>query len=430
MKDVIPKMLPTGKFGIGQPVSRREDPRLLRGEGRYVGDISLPGQAFGCVLRSPVAHGAIRDLDVSAARDVDGVLAVYTVEDLKAAGYGPFPGSRLTKGRDGEFPQSPARYALADGKVKYVGEGLAFVVAETSEAARDGAEAVMFDIDPLPAIVDPQAALASNAPPIHDDAANLCLDWQEGDVAAVEQGFAAAAHVTRLRIPINRVVVATMEPRGAIGQYDELTGRFTLHVGCQGVYGMRQALATAVLKVEPEMLRVRAPDIGGSFGMKSQQYGENLLVLHAARDLGRPVKWIDDRSGAFLSDFHGRDMLADAALALDAEGRFLAMRIDTTANLGAYVTPFGPVMPSGNIMKNVASLYRTPAILVTCRCAFTNLVPIAPYRGAGRPEGNYIMERLVDAAARETGRDPLTLRRQNLISAAEIPYKAASGMGL
>ena len=302
------------------------------------------------------------------------------------------------------------------------------MVAETPEAARDGAEAVMFDIDPLPAIVDPEEALAPGATQIHDDAANLCVDWQNGDFEAVEKAFGKAAHVTRMRIPINRVVVAAMEPRGAVGEYDAASGRFTVHLGCQGVYGMRQTLATAVLKIEPEKLRVISKDIGGSFGMKSQQFGENLLVLHAARDLGRPVKWIDDRSGAFLSDFQGRDMIADAALALNAEGDFLAMRIDMIGNLGAYMTPFGPVMPSGNIMKNVASLYKTPAIGVTCRCVFTNTVTIAPYRGAGRPEGNYIMERLVDAAARETGHDSLELRRRNLIPTDAIPFKAASGM--
>jgi carbon-monoxide dehydrogenase large subunit len=389
MNEISPTPPAFEKFASGQSVSRKEDPRLLRGEGCYTDDIDLPGMAFGYVLRSPHAHGIIHGIDVSAAREVEGVLAAYTIDDLKAAGYGPFPGSKLLKNRDGSDPQSPARYALADGKVKFAGEGLAFVVAETPEAARDGAEAVMFDIDPLPAIVDPEEALAPGATQIHDDAANLCVDWCEGNFDAVGEALAKAAHVTRMRIPINRVVVATMEPRGAVGEYDAPSGRFTVHLGCQGVYGMRQTLATAVLKIEPDKLHVVSKDIGGSFGMKSQQFGENLLVLHAARDLGRPVKWIDDRSGAFLSDFQGRDMIADAALALNEEGDFLGMRIDMIGNLGAYMTPFGPVMPSGNIMKNVASLYKTPAIAVTCRCVFTNTVTIAPYRGAGRPEGNW-----------------------------------------
>ena len=428
MNEISPTPSTFQKFASGQSVSRKEDPRLLRGEGRYTDDIDLPGMAYGYVLRSPHAHGIIRDIDVSAAREVEGVLAAYTIDDLKAAGYGPFPGSKLLKNIDGTDPQSPTRYALADGKVKFAGEGLAFVVAETPAAARDGAEAVIFDIDTLPAIIDPEAALAPDAAQIHDDAANLCVDWREGDFDKVEEAFAGAAHVTRMRIPINRVVVATMEPRGAVGEYDAASGRFTVHLGCQGVHGMRQTLATALLKIDPEKLQVISKDIGGSFGMKSQQFPENLLVLHAARDLGRPVKWIDDRSGAFLSDYQGRDMIADAALALNEDGDFLGMRIDMIGNLGAYMTPFGPVMPSGNIIKNAASLYKTPAIAVTCRCVFTNTVTIAPYRGAGRPEGNYIMERLVDAAARETGRDRLELRRRNLIPATAIPFKAASGM--
>lgn len=428
MNEISPTPSAFQKFASGQSVSRKEDPRLLRGEGRYTDDIDLPGMAYGYVLRSPHAHGIIRGIDVSAAREIAGVLAAYTIDDLKAAGYGPFPGSKLLKNIDGSDPQSPVRYALADGKVNFAGEGLAFVVAESPVAARDGAEAVMFDIDPLPAIIDPEEALAPGAVQIHDDAANLCVDWREGDFDAVEAAFAKAAHVTRMRIPINRVVVATMEPRGAVGEYDAASERFTIHLGCQGVHGMRQTLATAVLKIEPEKLHVISKDIGGSFGMKSQQFGENLLVLHAARDLGRPVKWVDDRSGAFLSDYQGRDMIADAALALNEEGDFLAMRIDMIGNLGAYMTPFGPVMPSGNIMKNAASLYKTPAIAVTCRCALTNTVAIAPYRGAGRPEGNYIMERLVDGAARETGHDKLELRRRNLIPAEAIPFKAASGM--
>jgi carbon-monoxide dehydrogenase large subunit len=428
MNEISPTPPAFQKFACGQSVSRKEDPRLLRGEGRYTGDIDLPGMAHGYVLRSPHAHGVIRDIDLSAAREVDGVLAVYGIDDLKAAGYGPFPGSKLLKNRDGSYPQSAVRFALADGKVKFAGEGLAFVVAETPEAARDGAEAVMFDIDPLPAIIDPEKALAADAEQIHDDAANLCVDWQDGDFDAVEEAFGKAAHVTRVRIPINRVVVATMEPRGVVGEHDSASGRFTIHLGCQGVFGMRQTLATAILKIEPEKLHVISKDIGGSFGMKSQQFAENLLVLHAARDLGRPVKWIDDRSGAFLSDYQGRDMIADGALALNADGDFLAMRIDMIGNLGAYMTPFSPVMPSGNIMKNAASLYKTPVIGVTCRCVYTNAVTIAPYRGAGRPEGNYIMERLVDAAARETGRDRLDLRRRNLIPAEAIPFKAASGM--
>ena len=426
MNDTSPPLAAIQKFGTGQPVPRNEDPRLLRGEGCFTGDIDLPGQAWGYMLRSPYAHGIIRSLDVSGARTMAGVLAVYTFEELKSAGYKPYPCGNLIKNHDGTDHESPARHALAGGKVKFAGEGLAFVVAETLEAARDGAEAIAFDIDPLPVLLDPEAALEADSPRIHDDAGNVCLDWRFGDLDAVEAAFSGAAHVARLRIPINRVIVAAMEPRAAVGAYDADKDRLTLHVASQGVWGMRQTLAKAVLGIELDKLHVLSHDIGGSFGMKSQQYPENLLVLHGARDLGRPVKWVDDRSGSFLSDFQGRDMIADGALALNADGDFLAMRIDVIGNLGAYATPFGPYMPSANIPTNAASAYRTPLIAATSRCVFTNTVPIAPYRGAGRPEGNYIMERLIDAAARETGRDPVALRRRNLIPPEAMPFKAAS----
>jgi carbon-monoxide dehydrogenase large subunit len=426
MTDTLSPRAAIEKFGAGQPVPRNEDPRLLRGEGLYTADVSVPGQAWGHMLRSPYAHGTVRSLDVSAARTVPGVLAAYTRADLIAAGYKPFPCGNLIKNHDGTDHESPERYALAGEKVKFAGEGLAFIVAETPEAARDGAEAVAFDIDPLPALIDPERALDADSPRIHEEAKNLCLDWRFGDFDAVETAFAGAAHVTQLRIPINRVIVAAMEPRAAVGEFDPANGRFTLHVTSQGVWAMRRALADLVMGIGHDSLRVLSHDIGGSFGMKSQQYPENLLVLHAARDLGRPVKWVDDRSGSFLSDFQGRDMIADGALALSAEGDILAMRLDMIGNLGAYVTPFGPYMPSANIVTNAASLYRTPLIAVASRCVFTNTVPIAPYRGAGRPEGNYIMERLIDAAARETGRDPVDLRRRNLVPADAIPFKAAS----
>ena len=427
MTDTVSPRVAIQKFGAGQPVPRNEDPRLLRGEGRYTGDVSLPGQAYGYVLRSPHAHGIIRRLDPSDARRVPGVLAVYTFENLEGAGYNAYPCGNFVKNHDGTDHESPARYALAREKVKFAGEGLAFVVGETLDAARDGVEAISFDIDPLPALIDPERALDAGSPRIHEDAGNICLDWRYGDFQAVEGAFAGAAHVTRMRIPINRVIVAAMEPRAAVGEYDAAGDRFTLHVTSQGVWGMRQTLAKAVMGIELEALRVLSHDIGGSFGMKSQQYPENLLVLHAARDLRRPVKWVDDRSGSFLSDFQGRHMIADGALALNADGDVLAMRIDVIGNLGAYATPFGPYMASVNIPTNAASAYRTPLIAATSRCVFTNTVPIAPYRGAGRPEGNYIMERLIDAAARETGRDPVDLRRRNLIPADAIPFKAASG---
>src|SRR5690606_22733055 len=302
------------------------------------------------------------------------------------------------------------------------------VVAETAHAAQDGAELVVPEIEPLPAGVDPEAALAPDAPRLFDDHANLCLDWRFGDHEAAERAFAEAAHVARVRVVSNRVVVAAMEPRAALAAYDAASGRFTLHVGCQGVFGLRRSLAEDLLRIEPERLHVLADDVGGSFGMKAAAYPEYVGILHAARALGRPVKWCDERSGSFLSDQHGRGTIVEAELALDADGNFLAVRVRNLADMGAYLTAIGPMMAAVNMQKNLPSLYRTPVVAISTRCVFTNTVPIGPYRGAGRPEANYVMERLVDAAARATGRDPVALRRQNLIPKDAIPYRAPSGL--
>ncbi len=418
--------LPHLKFGVGQPVARKEDPYLVAGHGRYTDDVDLPGQAFAVVLRSPHAHGILRAIDSARARAAPAVLAVYTAADL--ADYGPILCKLPLKNQDGSPLFAPPRPAFATDRVRYVGEPLALVVAETLQAAQDAAELIELDIEPLPAVADAQDALAADAPRLHGDHANLCLDWRFGDSAAVERAFAEAAHVTRLRLVNNRVVVAPMEPRAALADYDPESGRFTLHAGCQGVFGLRRALAEDHLKIEPERLRVLTGNVGGSFGMKSAAYPEYVGILHAARRLGRPVKWCDPRSGSFLSDQQGRATVVEAELALDAEGNFLAVRVETVADMGAYLTAFGPAMPCVNMQKNLPSLYRTPVVAIRTRCVFTNTVPIGPYRGAGRPEANYVMERLVDTAARATGRDPAALRRQNLIPAAAIPWTAASGL--
>jgi carbon-monoxide dehydrogenase large subunit len=312
--------------------------------------------------------------------------------------------------------------------VRYVGEPVAMVVATSAAAARDAAERIDLAIEPLPAVTDVEEALKDDAPRLFDEHPNLCLDWRFGDLAAAERAFAEAAHVTRLRLVNNRVVVAALEPRAALAAYDAASDRFELHCGCQGVFGLRRALAEDLLKIEPRQLRVLSHDIGGSFGMKSAPYPEYVGLLHAARALGRPVKWCDERSGSFLSDQQGRATVMEGELALDAEGNFLAVRVQSIGDMGAYLTPFGPAMPSVNMQKNLPSLYRTPVIAIRTRCAFTNTVPIGPYRGAGRPEANYCMERLIDAAARETGRDPVALRRRNLIPAGTMPYAAPSGL--
>ncbi len=418
--------LPPMKFGIGQPVARKEDPYLVAGHGRYTDDVDLPGQAYGVVLRSPQAHGSLRRIDSAAARAAPGVLAVYTGADLRD--YGPILCKLPLKSQDGSPLFAPPRPVFATDRVRYVGEPLALVVAESIPAAQDAAELIELEIASLPAVADAVAALAADAPRLHDDQPNLCLDWGFGDRAAAERAFASAAHVTRLRLVSNRIVVAAMEPRAAVADYEAASDRFTLHVGCQGVFGLRRSLAEDLLKIEPERLHVLTGNVGGSFGMKSAAYPEYVAILHAARELGRPVKWCDPRSGSFLSDQHGRGTVVEAELALDAEGNFLAVRVSTVADMGAYLTAFGPAMPAINMQKNLPSLYRTPVVAIRTRCAFTNTVPIGPYRGAGRPEANYVMERLVDTAARETGHDPVELRHRNLIPQGAMPWTAASGL--
>jgi carbon-monoxide dehydrogenase large subunit len=416
------------KFGAGQPVPRNEDPLLLRGGGRYTDDLSVPGQVYGQVVRSPYAHGVIRGIGTAAARAMPGVLAVFTGADLAAAGYGPLRCGMPLRNRDGSPLRSTERSALATDKVRFVGDPVAFVVAETRAQARDAAEAVLLDVEPLPAVTEASAAVAPRAPQLYDDIPNnIVLDFHYGDAAKVAEAFARAAHVTRLPIRNNRVVVAPMEPRSAIGEYDAKEGRWILHVGSQGVFGMRAQLAKEVLNVPAEKVRVLTGNVGGSFGMKANVYPEYVCVLHAAKLLGRPVKWTDERTGAFLSDQHGRDHEVTAELALDRDGRFLAVRLTAFANMGAYLSPVAPLMGTGNFVKNVQSNYATPLIEVATKCALTNTTPVSAYRGAGRPEGNYFMERLIEAAAKETGRDPIELRRKNHIQPDQFPYAAASG---
>jgi len=415
------------KFGAGQPVSRKEDPTLLRGEGRYTDDINMPGQAYAVMVRSRHAHGAIRGIDMSAAQAMPGVLGVYTAAELQAAGLGAMKCAILFPNRDGSQMKAPPRPALATGRVRFVGEALAFVVAETAAQARDAAEAVEVNIDPLPAVTTPTAALATDAPQLHEEApGNLVLDYHYGDSQQVEAAFARAAHVTRLKLINNRVVVNAMEPRSAIGHYDRAADRWTLQVGCQGVFGLRNTLAKDILGVAPEKVRVLTGNVGGSFGMKATVYPEYVCLLHASRALGRPIKWTDERSESFLSDHHGRDHQMNAELALDAEGRFLAVRLTGFGNAGAFINP--PLPVTINAVKNVVGVYRTPVVEVSSKVVFTNTTPVGAYRGAGRPEGNYYMERLIDTAAAEMGIDRIELRRRNHIPPEAMPYKAPSGM--
>lgn len=410
------------KFGIGQPVPRKEDPKLVRGEGRYTDDINLPSQVYAVMVRSPYAHGLIRGIDVAAARDMPGVLDVYTGAEIDAAGYGPLKVIPAFKSRDGSPMLKPPRTALARDRVRFVGDPVAFVVAETAVQARDAAEAVSLDVEVLPAVTDPKEAAQPGAPQLYDDVpANTFLDFHHGDSERAAAAFAGAAHVARLGLTDNRVVVNAMEPRAAIGAYDAAAGRWTLHVGSQGVFGLRNSMAE-ILGADPQNVRVITDNVGGSFGMKAAPYPEYVCLLHAARELGRPVKWTDQRSESFLSDHHGRAIEVTGELALDRDGRFLAVRLSGYADLGAFLVQMSPLPSTLNVAKNLVSVYRTPVIDVSIRCVYTNTTPVGPYRGAGRPEGNYFMERLIDAAAAQTGIDPVELRRRNHIRPGELPY--------
>ncbi|WP_156255161.1 xanthine dehydrogenase family protein molybdopterin-binding subunit [Sandarakinorhabdus oryzae] len=409
------------KFGTGQSVTRVEDARLLTGHGRYTDDLSRPGMLYGVTLRSPHAHAEIKDIDVSAALAVPGVVAVYTHKDIES--YGPIP---CLVPLSGEV-KTP-RVLLAGDRVRFVGDGVAFVVADSREAARAGAEAIYVDYEELPAVASIEAALAPGASLIWPEAkSNSLFDWQVGNPAGVEEAVAGAAHVTRLKIIQNRIAPTSMEVRAALGEYSEGEG-FTLTTGSQGVASMRRELAKAILGVPVEQVRVVTHDVGGGFGMKSFIYPEYALCLHAARHLRRPVKWTGERSDAFQTDTHGRAMESEAALALDKDGRILALKVETWSDLGAYQAQFGPAiqtMAGGRIMGGV---YRIPAIHNLVHGVVTNTTPVDAYRGAGRPESAYIMERLIEAAAREIGVPVDEMRARNLLLPSELPHE--NGLGL
>src|SRR5712671_1275059 len=420
-----PGLLTAGKYAIGQPVLRTEDPKLVRGEGRFTDDVSLPGQAFLVMVRSRYAHGIIRAIKTDAARKMPGVLGIFTGTDLVQAGYGTLKCIVPFKNRDGSEMKKPARHPMPVDKVRFVGDPIACVIANTLLQAKDAAEAIEVDIDPLPAVTNPEQAVLDGAPALYDDVPhNISLDYHFGSSDHVAAAFATAAHVTSLKLVNSRVVVNAMEPRAAVGLFEG--GRFTLHVGSQGVFGMRGNLAQ-VLNVEPKQVRVLTGHIGGSFGMKAAVYAEYVCVLHAARALGRPIKWTDERSTSFVSDSHGRDHRVTAELALDAAGSFLAVRLTSFGNMGGFLANVGPMPSTMNAVKNVQSAYRTPLIEVSTKCVFTNTSHVSAYRGAGRPEGNYYMERLIDAAAAEMEIDRIELRRRNQIKPREIPIKVASG---
>jgi carbon-monoxide dehydrogenase large subunit len=412
-----------GQFALSQSVPRTEDPRLLRGEGRYVDDFTLPRMAHAVFVRATHAHAELRKVDVRAAAQMPGVLAVLTGADWAAEGFGDFPIAMPRKRRDGSKLFQPPHPALAKDRVRFVGEPIAMVVAETIAAAKDAAERVEVDYAPLPVLIDPEKARDSAAPRLHDGCAdNESFLFTDGDKAKVDAAFAKAAHVTRLKVKVNRVTANTMEPRAAMGDYDPRDGRYTLYGASQRPYGVRQHLAQHVLKVDENKVRVIAGDVGGSFGMKSGQYPEYQAVVWAARKVGRPVKWVSERTEGHASDYHDRDQITLAELALDTDGTFLALRIGSTVSVGAYLDPGGVISPSTHL-GGFAGLYTTPAIYVEASAVFTNTTPIGPFRGAGRPETTYILERVIDTAAREMNIDRVAIRRRNLIPASAMPFK-------
>ncbi len=410
---------------IGRSLVRLEDARFLRGEGRFVEDVDAPGQLHLHVVRSPHAHAEIAGIDTSAARALPGVHGVFTAADLAAEGLGPLP--CIAQVATVAPMIVPPRYALAGERVCHVGDPVAVVVAGTRDAARDAAELVAVDYRVLPAVVDAPAALGPDAPLLWDEApGNLSYRFERGDKEAVAAAIANAAHVVEIELVNNRLVVAPIEPRAAIGQYDPAADSFDLLLTGMGVQSLRQQLANSVFHLPPERIRVHAPDVGGGFGMKNFLYPEWVLVLFAARRLGRPVKWVGERAEDFLSSAQGRDNHTKGRLALDRDGRFLALEVETVANLGGYISTNGPGSSTNSPSTAMGGVYRIPAMAMSVRGVFTNTVPIDAYRGAGKPEANYLTERLVELAARRLGLDPVELRRRNVIR--EFPYRGALGM--
>ena len=418
--------LATTKFGVGQPVRRTEDPKLVRGEGRYTDDVNLAGQAYAVMVRSSNAHGIIRGIDTEAAKAMPGVLAVLTGADL--AGYGGLKCNLPIKSRDGSPIRYTPRPALPTDKVRYVGDPVACVVAKTIAQAKDAAEAVVLDIEPLPAVMSAREAAKPGAPVLYDEVPNnVCLDYHYGDGDKVAAAFAGAAHVLKLPLVNQRLVVNAIEPRSAIGEYDKTDGKWTLHSCSQGVFGLKNMMRD-ILGAKPEQLRILTGNVGGSFGMKAASYPEYVCILHAAKVLGRPVKWTDERSGSFVSDHHGRDFDMTMEAAFDKRGIIQAIRLTGFGNMGGYLAAFGPLLPTLNVTKNNIGMYRTPLFEVATKCVFTNTTLVSAYRGAGRPEGAYHMERMMDCAAAELGIDRFELRRRNFIRAKDIPFTSAAGL--
>ncbi len=412
--------MPEGGTGIGAAVKRVEDKRFLTGRGNYTDDIDRPNQSYAYILRSLHAHAKINGIDTGAAQSAPGVLAVFTGADMEV---GSLPCGWQVHSKDGSPMHEPGHPPLAQGKVRYVGDQVAVVIADTYEQAKDAAEKISVDYGPLPAVVDMNGAL-SGGTFVHDEiATNLCYDWEIGDEAQIDEAFAGAAHVTEIDIVNNRLIPNAMEPRAAVGEYDRATDEYTLFTTSQNPHVIRLLMGAFVLSIPEHKLRVVAPDVGGGFGSKIYHYAEEAIVTWAAPRVGRPIKWTAERSESFMSDAHGRDHITHAKMAMDAEGKFLALKVETKANMGAYLSTFAPCVPTYLYATLLAGVYSTPMIYANVKAVFTNTVPVDAYRGAGRPEATYLLERLVAKCAREMGMSQTDIRRRNFIPADAFPYQ-------
>ncbi len=411
------------EHGIGVSVKRKEDRRFLTGNGNYTDDINRPGQTYAYFLRSQVAHAEIKGVDTSAAEQADGVLAVFTGADLAADEVGGIPCGWGLTFQNGDPMIEPAHPALAQGKVRHVGDAIAVVVAETRKQAKAAAQLIEADLNGLPAVVDMKKAIEGGTL-VHDEAAeNTCYDWAIGEKADVDAAFDGADHVTSIDIVNNRLIPNAIEPRVALAEYEAASGDYTLYTTTQNPHVIRLLMGAFVLQIPEHKLKIVAPDVGGGFGSKIFHYAEEAVLTWASAKVGRPIKWTAERSESFMTDAHGRDHVTHAELALDKEGKFLGLRVRTLANMGAYLSSFAPAIPTYLHATLLAGVYTTPLIYANIRAVFTNTVPVDAYRGAGRPEASYLLERIVSKAAREMGIDQVEIRRKNFIPSDAFPYQ-------
>jgi aerobic carbon-monoxide dehydrogenase large subunit len=413
-----------GFEGIGASVRRKEDFRFLSGRGTYTDDINRPGQLHAYIKRSDRPHARLGGIDTGAAAKAPGVVAVFTGADMAADGVGGLPCGWQIHNKDGSPMAEPPHPVLAVGKVRHVGDPVAVVIATTKQAAKDAAEALVIDYQDLPAVAALGDAVKPSAALVHDEVAgNVCYDWHIGDKAAMEAAFASAAKVVKLELENNRLIPNAMEPRAAVGDFDTSNGDFTLYTTSQNPHVIRLLMGAFVLHIPENKLRVVAPDVGGGFGSKIYHYAEEAIVTWAAGKLRKPVKWTAERNESFMSDAHGRDHVSTAEMAIDKDGHFLALRVHTLANMGAYLSTFAPCVPTYLYATLLAGVYKTPVIYAEVKAIFTNTVPVDAYRGAGRPEATFLLERLVDAVAHDTGIDRVDLRRRNFIPNDAFPYQ-------